>query len=94
MKARYQFALGFRKIEWQPARLRHPRDQEQNEAEELRHHEPQPALRFDDMRDPERASQHHHTQQRQTHEDLVTQHLCGSADTTEQRVFVVRRPTC
>jgi hypothetical protein len=92
VEATGELALALGEVERQPVRLADHRDDVDEEAEERRDDEPQPALGVDDLRGRHRPGVQEHGNERQAHGDLVGDHLRRRAQAAHQRVRRARRP--
>ena len=75
VETRGELVFGFRQVERQAVRFGESGDHEDEEADELRHDEPQIVLRLDDVDEAKRPGVDHHAHDRQPHEHLVGDHL-------------------
>ena len=90
--ARDQLALGLGEVERQAVGLADHRDDVDHERREQRDDPPEPLLRRHDLRRRHRPGDDEDRHQRQTHRELVGDHLRGRADRAEQRVRGAGRP--
>src|ERR1051325_3810538 len=88
-----QFRLAFRQIEWRPVRLRERRNEEDDSHRQQRQHEPDMALRHDDVGQVQRPSAKQHGYQHETDRDFVRDHLRRRAQRAQKGVSRVRGPT-
>ena len=94
--ARHELGVGLGQVERRARGLGEAGHQEDQEADELGHDEPDArlaaALRLDDVHQRQRAGRHHHAEQRQADRHLVGDQLRGGAHGAEERVLRARRP--
>ena len=90
--ARDDLGIGLGQVERRARRLGEAGDEEDQEADELRHDEPDRVLVLDDLGQRQRARRHHDPEQRQAERDLVGDQLRGAPHRAEERVLRARRP--
>ena len=94
------FGFGFRQVKRAAVGFRQRRDEKQDEPDEAPRRERKPVgdakgimvLRSNDVRQLQRADNHHHGHSGKNERNLVTDHLRDGAHRTEQRVFIAARP--
>ena len=95
MESRNQLGLRFRHVEGKSVGLRESAHHEEDEREREWKNEPESELLLapDDLGERDVPPQDEDGHQAETQGDLVADHLCARAQTTQKRVLVVRRPT-
>ena len=90
--ALHELGVGLDQVERRAVGLGEARDEEDDEADELRDDVPHALLGLDDLGQRQRAGGHDHADEREALGDLVGDELRGGAHRAQERVLRARRP--